>query len=170
MLHINYNIDYYDVHWIVCDCDYTRHNACHHYISTRVLVKIIIIHASRIRDFDKYLCSRLRYNSIMGQFSVTDYTHYQFHEGLEIDKKKEQNKTKQSYLRFLADNKNKINIKKLCFIRYYIFGIVHIAFGSYLVPAPETNNHLTRRLTVVDRSSVFPTFKDIVNLRKIIWK
>lgn len=94
MLRNNYNMDYYDGHWIVCDCDYTRHNACHHYVSTRVLVQIIIyIHASRIKDFDKYLCSRLRHNSIMGHFALTDYAHYRFHERLEIDKKK-QNKTK----------------------------------------------------------------------------
>lgn len=76
----------------------------------------------------------------MGHFAVTDYAHYRFHEGLEIDKKK--NKTKQRYLWFLADSKNKINNKKLCFIQYYIFGIVHVAFGSYLVLAPETNNNL----------------------------
>jgi len=35
--------------------------------------------------FDKYLCPRLRHNSIMDHFAVTDYAaHYRFHEGLEL--------------------------------------------------------------------------------------
>lgn len=54
--------------------------------------KLSYIHASRIKDFDKYLCSRLRHNSIMGHFAVTDYAHYRFHERLEIEKKTKQNR------------------------------------------------------------------------------
>jgi len=89
MLRNNYNIDYYDMHRIVCDCDYTRHNMRVTITSVRVCSsKLSYIHASRIKDFDKYLCSRLWHNSIMGHFAVRDYAHYRFHEGLEIDKKK----------------------------------------------------------------------------------
>lgn len=60
--------------------------------------KLSYIHASRIKDFDKYLCSRLRHNSIMGHFAVTDYAHYRFHERLEIEKTKQNRDTYGSWL------------------------------------------------------------------------